>query len=241
MLVVLDLDGTMLSASRVGSAQLKARDRGQWLPPPTCTVRDRGGYDVWLRPGCGEFLSRVLSSGCELAVWTAAPAWYAILMAEAIENHAPCAGFISKLRAIFCRDHIQVSWIGKAVVKKDLRRLAHEVDRPFWRCLVVDDTPSTYSGNVSNALPVVTFRPEMVSDDTLPALASFLSATVASSPLDVRGWRHASSCATVLTPEQGQALTTTSTPSGGTAAALGDADRRTVEDKLEQDDLIIVW
>lgn len=209
LLLVLDLDGTLLSASPVGRAQKGG------LPPQTFTVRDRGGYDVWLRPGCGAFLSQLLSEGYELAVWTAAPAWYATLMVEGIERHAPCAGFATKLRAIFCEDEAEVNWRGSAVVKKDLRLLARKVDRPLWRCLVVDDTPSTYAGNVSNALPVPIFRPEMLSDDTLPALASFLSSAAGSRPLDVRGWRHASDRARPLIPEQGHVL------SGGAAVKPG--------------------
>ncbi len=219
LLLVLDLDGTLLSASRIGSAQHKARERGLRLPPQTFTVRDRGGYDVWLRPGCAAFLLQLLSEGHELAVWTAAPAWYATLMVEGIERHAPCPGFASRLRAIFCEDEAEVSWRGSGVVKKDLRLLARKVDRPLWRCLIVDDTPSTYAGNVSNALPVQTFRPDRVSDDTLPALASFLSSVAVSRPLEVRGWRHASSRARPLVPEQRQVSSGRTT--GGAAADPG--------------------
>lgn len=234
LLIVLDLDGTLLSASRV--AQRRAGDQGRRLPPPTFTVRDRGGYDVWLRPGCADFLSQLLARGCDLAVWTAAPAWYATMMVDAIESHAPCAGLVSKLRAVFCEDQTEVTWSGSAVVKKELRLLARKVGMQFWRCLVVDDTPSTYSANVSNALPVETFRPQMVSDDTLPALASFLTTAATSTPVDVRGWRHASSRARPLMPEHGHVM---GAMTGGTASASTNqlvCDESTEIDDSDDDD-----
>jgi hypothetical protein len=124
-----------------------------------------------------------------------------------------------------------VSWRGSAVVKKDLRLIATAVCIPLSCCLVVDDTPSTYSGNPSNALPVPTCRPG-AADDTLPALASFLREAGVQTHLDVRGWRHASARAGVLVPDRGQVL-------GGTLAGTGQQqpDIEEEDDGSEDDDL----
>jgi hypothetical protein len=58
-------------------------------------------------------------------------------------------------------------------VKKDLRKIAAGVHVPLWRCLVVDDTPSTSQATQRTPCPS---PPGMDADGTLPALASFLLA-----------------------------------------------------------------
>eukprot|EP01045_Picozoa_sp_COSAG04_P030743 COSAG04_NODE_5445_length_1617_cov_29.312253_1_plen_248_part_10 len=209
-LLVLDLDGTMLSVHRTGAAQRQVEERRTRPPgPATFAVRDPHHFEVWLRPGCAEFLRDVRGAGWDLAVWTAAPAPYAQAMIAGIERHAPCDGLASSLRAVFSEHETEVSWQGHAVVKKPLGRIAAAAGVPLWRCLTVDDTPSTYSANPSNALPVTTFRAG-AEDDTLPALAKFLCAAAEEldrgGVLDVRGWRDAPPRAAALLPEQGYRL-----------------------------------
>jgi len=47
-----------------------------------------------------------------------------------------------------------LEWIGRPVPIKPLQLMAAALNRPLHRLLVVDDTPSTYCRNLSNALPV---------------------------------------------------------------------------------------
>ena len=112
------------------------------------------------------------------------------------------------------------------MVRKPLGRIAAAAGVPLWRCLAVDDTPSTYSANPSNALPVRSFRAGMVEDGTLPALAKFLCAVAEElgrgGALDVRGWREAPSRAAALLPERGY--------------RLGGGDQEGAEQEEEDDD-----
>ena len=192
-LLVLDLDGTLLDAAPPGRR------------PGKPVFLDRG-KEVRLRPGLAEFLSFCLSH-FDVAVWTAAPAAYAEAMCAGIAA-ACCPAFASSLVVTFTEADTEVLWRGSPTTIKELRKLSERLARPLARCLVVDDTVSTYSRNVANAIPVPTFHArspkEQREDNVLAELQQFLTAlSLDAAALDVSGWKYAPSGARALRPDEG--------------------------------------
>ena len=190
-LLVLDLDGTLLDAAPPGRR------------PGKPAFLDRG-KEVRLRPGLGEFLSFCLTR-FDVAVWTAAPAAYAEAMCAGITTTC-CPAFASSLVATFTETDTEVLWRGSPKTIKELRKLSARLTRPLARCLIVDDTVSTYSRNVANALPVPTFHAssprEQREDNVLQQLQQFLGTiSLDAAALDVSGWKHAPPGARPLRPE----------------------------------------
>ena len=192
-LLVLDLDGTLLDAA------LPGRRPGR----PAFFHR---GKEVRLRPGLGDFLDFCLSR-FDVAVWTAAPAAYAEAMCAGIAS-ACCPAFASSLVATLTESDTEVLWRGSPTTIKSLRKLSERLARPLSRCLIVDDTVSTYSRNVANALPVPTFHAssprEQREDSVLQQLQQFF-ATICldTAALDVSAWKYAPPGARALRPDEG--------------------------------------
>jgi hypothetical protein len=192
---VFDLDGTLLDTT----------------PPDTRGTRFNftwKGKEVRLRPGLSTFVSAVTAHGFDTAVWTAAPADYAEAM---VAGMASCGVQLRPLMVLAYED-CEKSWERGPVLSKPLSKLSWRFDRPVWRSLVLDDTPTTYAKNVSNAIPVPTFAGQ-ASDRVLDELQAFLLGMNLSAPLDVRGWRLAPKGAAVLTePAPPQRLGTLAEP-----------------------------
>ena len=173
MLLILDLDETLVHATRVPLARR-----------PDHQVFN---YSLYLRPGLGSFLQHV-SSVFRLAVWTSstldyAEAVVALLFAD------PLA-----LEFIWARD--------KCTVIRDWQEYTHCYAKPLHklkrygydlrRMLVVDDSPEKHTRNYGNLVRVAPFNGETV-DDELEHLARYLS-QLATQPnvrcIEKRGWRQ---------------------------------------------------
>jgi len=145
--------------------------------------------EVRLRTGLAKFLN-TMSEHFSLAVWTAAPLVYAQQIVDGIDKVVP--HFKEQLVCVMTEEEVDVAWRGRPIVTKPLAKLAATVGVPLWRCLIVDDTPSTYADNPANALPVPSFKG--APDDVLPLLGAFLvqiSTAAGVAPLDVQGWMYA--------------------------------------------------
>jgi len=171
-MLVLDLDGTLLDTARPFVRQ------GAYTF--LIAFDDVDVREVRLRPGLAAFLEAVMPH-FELAIFTAATAAYAEEMAKGIDALVP--GFRSALKAIFSKEHAHITPDG--YVTKTLSLLADHVGKPLCRTLIVDDNPTTYRLNVSNALPIPVYAGE-ASDAALATLQSFmLSLPKSGAPLDV--------------------------------------------------------
>jgi len=190
-LLALDLDGTLLDTTRRGVRQGTA----------SFTINIGGViYETRFRPGLAEFLKALLALDLELAIFTAASPSYAESMITQMDALVP--GFERALRCVLTREHTQMcaSADGSPVIIKRLRTLADRCHKPLSRCLVVDDTPTTYSVNPSNALPIPVYEGGSC-DDALEVLRAFLRAMpTRGAPLDVTTY--------CLAPPQAKAMLT---------------------------------
>jgi len=195
----LDLDGTLLHASRIHQ---EGADLTNVIFPSDPERRRR----VTLRPGLVELLAAA-SQRYDLAVWTAAPMDYAEQCIKIIGREHP--GFCSSLRAVMSQEECELEHRGNmqvlgAPVKK-LSKLAGQLRVPLHRVLIVDDTYGTYKFNKSNALPVPSFKGDM-EDNVLFELKDFLAAMCHDVPLDVSQWKHATVGAKPLVPDHGHRM-----------------------------------
>lgn len=200
-LLCFDLDGTLLHASHAPHAS--GRDPGHEIFADDPARRKY----VVLRPGLPELMQATCQQ-YEFAVWTAAPSDYAEQCIRLIDEHA-CPGFQRSVKAVLSQEDCELEQRGNMQVLgvpiKPLRKLATQLRLPLHRVLVVDDNHHTYKLNISNALPVPSFRGE-VDDQVLHELRKFLVAMPQDRPLDVSQWDHAAVGVKPLLPSLGVRL-----------------------------------
>ena len=186
--LALDLDGTILDA--VNRARGGSRRPESQCAPPDFRTAD---CDVRLRPGLMEFLSTV-TDHFVLAIWTAAPREHAEQMLGGIQElYREKVGKELDVACVMTETDTEIIWRGYRKPIKDIRKLALKMQIPVSRCMIVDDTPCTYSHNTSHALPVPKFTGRH--DSVLSLLQQFLIGMItgetAGCVLDLRGWKYA--------------------------------------------------
>ena|SRR5579884_3181410 len=148
-LVIFDLDGTLIWATRVFNVDANPDTGADFIIQvygETWSVRKRPGLDAFLE-WCHQHF--------RLAVWTAARPAYA----QAISEHL-FRGM--ELEFIFSRPETQIEPSpidGDLIYRKPLRRIWFLPFRWFHyaNTRIIDDTPETYAFNEENAIPIVTW------------------------------------------------------------------------------------
>jgi TFIIF-interacting CTD phosphatase-like protein len=166
--LVLDLDGTLIS------------------------VPDKGQSPVE-RPYLKEFLDYSFENFDTVSVWTAAmDEWKEYVYYSFLEKHIPQGKrfFFSwtRNRCTYVQSEFEVEpniFCYQTSVVKKLNTACFYYGLSKERTLIVDDTPSTYAENKSNALPINTYKGEK-EDSSLLRLTKFLDKVLkADSFLDV--------------------------------------------------------
>lgn len=155
-LVVLDLDSTLVYVLTSDPI-----DHDREMPSRYYDFHFVSGHTHffgWKRPGLDDFL-RWCAEHVDIGVWTAGTALYA--------HHVIASIFPLGVRPLFVYTNIQctVKWMKQGLdfrqcIVKKLQKVWGRSSRPKFgyskeHVLIVDDTPSTYSLNRGNAIPIL--------------------------------------------------------------------------------------
>jgi TFIIF-interacting CTD phosphatase-like protein len=176
-LLILDLDGTLLHCLEVPNLIFDLSPEEPTNPYSSCPEKNEDSFTIrgrlfWLRrrPYLDEFLRSLSSFGYELAIWTASDPTYAFAVIHRIWPNDIPLKFIwtfsqcDLMPVSFSRQ--QKPSERKFLIRKDLRKVWRHKSWGYNKCntLILDDTPSTYSQNYNNAIPIKSYLGE--SDDT---------------------------------------------------------------------------
>lgn len=134
--LILDVDGTLIS-----------------LCNPTMDLRNAS---VYLRPGVEELFHWAYANGVRVSIFTAAsPGWFCFIQSKLLSRAMPL-GF--HFEFVYTDKHCHYDPIACANVKRLERVWNEHTDWNETNTLIVDDTPSTFTQNLRNALLVNGFR-----------------------------------------------------------------------------------
>jgi carboxy-terminal domain RNA polymerase II polypeptide A small phosphatase len=172
LLVILDLDETLVFASEVALAR-----------PPDFTTRR---YAVYRRPYLAAFLEAAFSR-FRVGIWTSSGEDYA---AEVARTILPAD---ARLEFLWCAERCTVRFdhaTRRRYPVKRMRKLKRK-GYDLARAVAVDDTAEKYEANYGNLVVVRPFEGD-VTDDELPALLEYLTRLSALGDvrrIEKRGWR----------------------------------------------------
>lgn len=172
LLVVLDLDETLLYASDVALARAADLD--------VC------GYHVYLRPGLEAFLDHLFSRFA-VGVWTSSGSEYADGVIQQVFRHRAPRFLFSSARCTPRRD-LETQEICSL---KDIRKLRAQ-GFPRSRIVFVDDSPEKLARSYGNLIRVTPFEGDR-EDRELGALTRYLDAVIDPAAdvrrIEKRGWQ----------------------------------------------------
>jgi TFIIF-interacting CTD phosphatase-like protein len=171
LLLVLDLDETLLYSTEA------PLDRPAEL--------EVGPFHTYFRPGVHDFIAAAREQ-FTLAVWTASTRSYATpIVQRLLGDPEELAFFYASER---CARRYDPDSMGTYPLKKLVR--VRKLGFSMARTLIVDNTPSTYSKNYGNGVPIPDFTGDL-SDRLLERLLPFLMTLAAEPdvrPPEKRGW-----------------------------------------------------
>lgn len=181
---VLDLDGTLIHSEDTGAyviedpadnteLLLKDPEREAKLTkryPPPHLKRDQ--YWVWFRPAAVQLIRFLQEKRAIVGVWTAASKPYATTICEAL--------FAETLRPpdfLWTADETEMDLIEGLRISKPLAKLQNHFTHlmNIDTMVVLDDSPTTYTFNPDNAIPITPWRyPRLQNDTHLVQLMTYL-------------------------------------------------------------------
>eukprot|EP00999_Lentomonas_sp_LEN2_P000693 NODE_1688_length_769_cov_64.638629_g1639_i0.p1 GENE.NODE_1688_length_769_cov_64.638629_g1639_i0~~NODE_1688_length_769_cov_64.638629_g1639_i0.p1 ORF type:complete len:197 (-),score=23.90 NODE_1688_length_769_cov_64.638629_g1639_i0:99-689(-) len=163
-ILVLDLDGTLVFGTQEPDAF------GITQTPDFF----HGALQLFKRPGTDEFLEFVLDN-FQVVFWSAAPKSYVESVIAQLSWSTPA--FFGKTAPLVLHEDSVTYAENKYVVKDLAEVIVPQTNTPLDRILHLDDTPSTYSKNWRNGIPIKSFTGQR-HDEELQLLEKFLKQEV---------------------------------------------------------------
>lgn len=148
-LLIFDLDGTVIHPKELDEDDKREVKTGFII------TTDQERYHIRIRPGVPALITWA-QQYYRLAVWSASPQDYVDPIVEKIFHDV-------KLEFVFAGARTQrmySSWEYEIIVIKPLNKVWQRKTKSYSRArtLIVDDTPSTFSKNYGNGIPIRTWR-----------------------------------------------------------------------------------